>query len=126
MVDPNSQNRAQSTLSAVINHPAFLRVASVIAVALFAASFFPAALVPVVVRELLLVGGLAMAAAAMLRGETFAKRRFNRWDEAMILFAVAFLSGALVDPEAASQTLQAMAGNAPYEAATATPPTADS
>ncbi len=97
----------------ILEHPAFIRVAGVFSIALFAASLFPSALVAVVLQEILLISGLAFATHALITRETFDNQRFNRWDEAALLAGIAILSGFFVDPEAARQTLEAMAGSTP-------------
>ncbi len=77
-----------------------LRIAGVIAVALFWASYLPSALVPLAVSNILAMAAGVFVVAAVLKLEHPLAAAPTCWDEAAVYLFVSVLAHGLVDPAA--------------------------
>ena len=93
-----------------------LAVGLAVALAAFFASMLPAPLFTAVMSELLRLGALGAALAAVLRQDRLSADAITAWDQAAILLFLGLLCGLFVDAEAVSEVLGQMSvgpGKAP-------------
>lgn len=77
------------------------------------ASLTPAPLVPLVLRELLLVAAAALSLVGLWHEERLGLERFNRQDVALALLALALIAGFFADPAAVDAFAQSQGAVAP-------------